>query len=85
MTMEELSNVQGRAWEDVDVSAAVFMGFKQSLTINSIDGTTNGGMRKETVDAVCCILLSLPHVVQCSDHILMFLSIKPIINPLLSL
>ena len=24
MTMEELSNVQGRAWEDVDVSTMTF-------------------------------------------------------------
>jgi hypothetical protein len=32
MTMDELSNVQGRAWEDVDVSVSSF-GYDFSLTI----------------------------------------------------
>jgi hypothetical protein len=33
MTMDELSNVQGRAWEDVDVSVFNF-GYDFSLTIS---------------------------------------------------
>lgn len=32
MTMDELSNVQGRAWEDVDVSVYIF-GYNILLTI----------------------------------------------------
>lgn len=47
MTMEELSNVQGRAWEDVDVSADVFPGCRLVLTFNSIDRTMNEGMKKK--------------------------------------
>jgi hypothetical protein len=46
MTMEELSNVQGRAWEDVDVSADEFPGCRLVLTFNSIDGTMSEGMKK---------------------------------------
>jgi hypothetical protein len=47
MTMEELSNVQGRAWEDVDVSADEFPGCRLVLTFNSIDRTMNEGTKKK--------------------------------------
>jgi hypothetical protein len=49
--MEELSNVQGRAWEDVDVSADGFPGCRLVLTFNSIDRTMSEGMRKEAIGA----------------------------------
>jgi hypothetical protein len=48
MTMEELSNVQGRAWEDVDVSTADSLGCRLLLTLDSIDvfsRTKVGGRR----------------------------------------
>ena len=41
MTMEELSNVQGRAWEDVDVSVADFLGSDLLLTFDSIEKSTD--------------------------------------------
>jgi hypothetical protein len=46
MTMEELSNVQGRAWEDVDVSVTEFTSCRPSLTSHSIDEAMNEGRRR---------------------------------------
>ena len=37
MTLEELNNVQGRAWEDVDASLINPCKCSRFLTINSID------------------------------------------------
>jgi hypothetical protein len=51
MTMEELSNVQGRAWEDVDVSVADFLGSDLLLTFDSTEKSTDEGVRKEAIEA----------------------------------
>ena len=51
MTMEELSNVQGRAWEDVDVSVADSLGSDLLLTFDSTERFTDEGMRKEAIEA----------------------------------
>jgi hypothetical protein len=59
MTMEELSNVQGRAWEDVDVSSADFPEIDLLLTFYSIDEAMNGCMREKAVDSAYYIPLLL--------------------------
>jgi hypothetical protein len=69
--MEELSNVQGRAWEDVDVSASDFSGCELSLTFHSIDAFTDGCHKERLLGAMCCMLLLPLHVAQCSDRILL--------------
>jgi hypothetical protein len=71
MTMEELSNVQGRAWEDVDVSASDFSGCEPSLTFHSIDAFTDGCHTERLLGAMYCTLLLSSHVVQYSDRILL--------------
>jgi hypothetical protein len=71
MTMEELSNVQGRAWEDVDVSAFDFSVSKPLLTVGSIDVFADEVMRMEAIEGTCCIPLSPSGAVQGSCHVLL--------------
>jgi len=67
MTMEELSNVQGRAWEDVDVSTVGLRGSDRSLTFDSIEKFTDERMREVAIEVEC---YSCSRVVAlCSDRI----------------